>query len=89
MSKQPVINIKVARKLLKIVNAGLTFGLGEPILGQMCVEAAVCFALGQEHGDQPECVSSAVRSLKSVSMTLCGHRIRLAQRDCVGWRWLS
>jgi hypothetical protein len=30
----------------------------------MCVEAAVCFALGQEHGDEPECVAPAVRSFK-------------------------
>ncbi len=35
-----------ARKLLEVVDAGLCSGLGEPIPGQMCVEAAICFALG-------------------------------------------
>jgi hypothetical protein len=30
----------------------------------MCVEAAVCFALGLPHGDDPACVARAVRSLK-------------------------
>jgi hypothetical protein len=30
----------------------------------MCVEAAVCYALGQPHGDEPECVNDAVRWFK-------------------------
>jgi hypothetical protein len=30
----------------------------------MCVEAAVCYALGQEHGDQPTCVNGTLRSFK-------------------------
>jgi len=30
----------------------------------MCVEAAVCFAMGLPHGDDPACVSRALRSLK-------------------------
>ena len=30
----------------------------------MCVEAAVCFALDLPHGDEPRCVSAAVRALK-------------------------
>jgi hypothetical protein len=28
------------------VDASLVVGLGEPVLGQMCVVAAVCYALG-------------------------------------------
>jgi hypothetical protein len=32
----------------------------------MCVEAAVCYALGQPHGDDPECVNDAVRRFKIV-----------------------
>ena len=58
------IDEKIARKVLEVVNAGLSSGMGKPIPGQMCVEAAVCYALGLDHGDDPECVSSALRSLK-------------------------
>ncbi len=58
------INIAVARKVLEVVDAGLVRGVGEPKPGQMCVEAAVCYALGLPHGDDPQCVSHALRSLK-------------------------
>jgi hypothetical protein len=54
----------IAAKVLEVVDAGLAYGIGKPVPGQMCVEAAVCFALGLKHGDDPECVSRAVRSLK-------------------------
>ena len=30
----------------------------------MCVEAAVCYALGLPHGDDPGCVAASVRLLK-------------------------
>jgi hypothetical protein len=53
-----------AQKILKVVDAGLSDGLGNPIPGEMCVEAAVCYALGLPHSDDPKCVSSALRSLK-------------------------
>jgi hypothetical protein len=58
------IDINVARKVLEIVDAGLVRGVGNPKAGQMCVEAAVCYALGLPHGDDPQCVSRALRSLK-------------------------
>lgn len=54
----------IARKVLDIVDAGLVRGVGVAQPGQMCVEAAVCYALGLPHGDNPGCVSRAVRSLK-------------------------
>ena len=54
----------IATKVLSVVDAGLVDGVGKPIPGQMCVEAAVCFALGLPHGDEPGCVSPALRSLK-------------------------
>ncbi len=41
----------------------------------MCVEAAVCYALGQTHGDQPDCVGYAVNCVK----------IMINDRGC----WLS
>jgi hypothetical protein len=58
------IDLELARKVLSIVDAGLTHGLGKPEPGQMCVEAAVNYALGAPHGDQPACVASSLRSLK-------------------------
>jgi hypothetical protein len=54
----------IAKKVLKIVDTGLVCGLGSPIPGRMCVEAAVCFALGEPHGDSPSCVDEVVRSFK-------------------------
>jgi len=60
----PEINRELAAKVLGIVDQGLVKGVGRPEPGQMCVEAAVCYALGLPHGDDPQCVSSALRSLK-------------------------
>ena len=62
----PTIEItkEIASKVLAVVDAGLVRGVGNPKLGQMCVEAAVCYALDLPHGDHPQCVSRALRSLK-------------------------
>ena len=54
----------LALKVLSTVDAGLCSGVGEPIPGKMCVEAAVCYAMGLPHSDKPTCVSTALRSLK-------------------------
>src|SRR5690348_5482047 len=54
----------VARKVLATVDAGLCKGAGVPQPGQMCVEAAVCYALDLPHGDDPPCVGAAVRAFK-------------------------
>jgi hypothetical protein len=53
-----------AVKVLEVVDAGLISGLGKPMPGEMCVEAAVCYALGLPHGDNPACVSPALIALK-------------------------
>lgn len=58
------INETLVTDLLSIVDAGLVRGVGVPIPGSMCVEAAVCFALGLPHGDDPQCVSHILRELK-------------------------
>ena len=55
---------EVAQKVLDTVNPGLVSGIGKPIPGQMCVEAAVCFALGLPHGDEPDCVAPSLRTFK-------------------------
>lgn len=56
----------IAAKVLEVVDCGLVKGLGKPIPGMMCVEAAVCYALGEPHSDAPSCVSEAIRTLKIV-----------------------
>ena len=55
---------EIITKLIDTVNAGLCFGIGTPEPGKMCVEAAVCYALGLPHGDDPPCVGGAVRYYK-------------------------
>jgi hypothetical protein len=59
-----IITAENVKKLLETVDAGLVKGLGKPVPGQMCVEAAVCYALGLPHSDDPGCVSQSVRELK-------------------------
>lgn len=56
----------LAKRVLEVVDLGLSDGVGEPIPGKMCVEAAVCYAMGQEHNDDPICVHSAVREGKII-----------------------
>lgn len=58
------ITRELAQKVLAVVDKGLSEGLGDPIPGKMCVEAAVCYALGEDHDDKPSCVANAVRSVK-------------------------
>lgn len=58
------ITTRIAKRVLKVVNAGLIQGIGSPEPGHMCVEAAVCYALGEPHGDEPSCVQHAFRLFK-------------------------
>jgi hypothetical protein len=58
------VSESLARKVLETVDAGLSHGLGEPVPGKMCVEAAVCYAMGLPHSDRPTCVGEAVRRFK-------------------------
>lgn len=51
-----------ARKVLKVIDAGLVSGLGSPKPGEMCVMAAINFALGEKHGDSPSCVHPTIRA---------------------------
>jgi hypothetical protein len=61
---RPELTSEIAAKVLAVVDAGLVCGLGKPEPGKMCVEAAVCYALGLPHGDDPQCVGLAVRRFK-------------------------
>ena len=64
MDNQIAITKELAQKVKETVSHGLVKGLGKPELGQMCVEAAVNYACGLPHGDNPLCVGNAVRSFK-------------------------
>jgi len=64
MQTEIIINEALAIKVKEVVSKGLTKGLGKPNLGEMCVEAAVNYACGLPHGDNPSCVGSAVRAFK-------------------------
>jgi|SRR5579859_1583657 len=55
---------QTAIKILDLLKHGLVRGLGNPEPGKMCVEAAVCYAMGLPHSDNPPCVAAAVRSFK-------------------------
>ena len=65
-SAEMQINEQIAAKVLETVRHGLVSGLGIQEPGKMCVEAAVCYALGMPHGDEPTCVSPSVRRFKIV-----------------------
>ena len=62
----PAFNIdeKFVKSLLSVVDKGLVQGLGQPVPGQMCVEAAVCYAMGLPHDDKPTCVNEIVTGFK-------------------------
>lgn len=54
----------LAAKVLATVDAGLVQGIGIAEPGAMCIEAAVCYAMGLPHSDRPTCVGEAVRAFK-------------------------
>ncbi len=64
MTNEFALTEPLARKVLEVVDAGLVAGMGQPVPGKMCVEAAVCYAQGLPHSDKPSCVAPALRELK-------------------------
>ena len=62
--KNTPITKALVLKVLKVVDAGLSHGVGSPQPGQMCVEAAVAYAMGEPHTDNPKCVLRAIRDMK-------------------------
>lgn len=63
-NKKVNVNLALARKVLSVVNKGLSRGLGVRRPGEMCVEAAVAYASGEEHTDNPSCVHRHLASIK-------------------------
>ena len=55
------ITTEIRDRLTTAITPGLVSGLGQPEPGQMCVEAAICWALGESHGDRPTCVAAPDR----------------------------
>jgi hypothetical protein len=51
------------KKFDEILERGLSSGLGTPE-DKVCIEAAICMTLGLPHGDDPGCVSRAIRAFK-------------------------
>src|SRR5690349_11271401 len=58
------VNDMIARRVIHIVSAGLSDGIGNDTIGHMCVEAAVCYAYGLGRDDAPPCVHPYLRSFK-------------------------
>ena len=77
---------KHARKISELVSHGLVKGLGNPIPGQMCVEAVVCFALNLPHNDNPPCVGEAVRDYK-IKLNDCNWDNNIARAE--GMKYLA
>jgi hypothetical protein len=64
--KQPTdkVDANAVRRVLGVLSKGIVHGLGKPIPGQMCVEAAVSYSMGYEHSDKPDCVSELISDFK-------------------------
>lgn len=59
------ITAAIASKIIEVVNKGLVGGMiGDPVPGKMCVEAAVCYAMGEPHTEEPRCVDLVIRHIK-------------------------
>lgn len=59
-----VVDKNAALRVLGVLKKGITHGLGNAIPGQMCVEAAVSYAMGYDHSDRPQCVSDYIADFK-------------------------
>ena len=64
MTKPFILTPLLVSNVLQVVDKGLVRGVGTPKPGNMCVEAAVCYAMGLPHGDEPTCVSPVIRKFK-------------------------
>ena len=53
--------MNIESKLTEIISHGLIAGLGSAAPGHMCIEAAVCLALGEPFSDSPSCVAKPDR----------------------------
>lgn len=67
-----IVNGDFASCVLALVDKGLVSGLGDPVPGQMCVEAAVAYASGEDHNDNPSCVNPKLASVKIALNDDCG-----------------
>ena len=56
------ITEELARKILDLSGAGLVYGLGNQVPGEMCAQALICYVLGEPHNAKPSCVDDEVNS---------------------------
>lgn len=56
-------DLELRARLTEIIQEGLVSGMGNPVPGELCVEAAICLALGEEHNDFPSCVAAIDRNV--------------------------
>ena len=65
MSTEPIYNEYTVKKFIHLCSFGLVKGLGRPIEGKMCVEAAIALAHNLPHQDKnPSCVDNDVATVK-------------------------
>lgn len=77
---------KFLREYNKILKRGLSCGLGEAD-GKMCIEAAVCTALGLDFDDHPKCTGNDIAEFK---ITLNDHKgWDSDEARSKGLRWLG
>lgn len=58
------INEEFAKKVLGLVDQGLSNGMGNGTPGAMCIEAVVAYASGEEINDHPKCVDHSLANQK-------------------------
>lgn len=51
------------KKLTELASKGFIVGIGTPNPGRLCIESAICLAMGEPHGDTPSCVHLLDRKL--------------------------
>lgn len=66
LKRAEILHPKFVKRMLSIVDEGLSEGEGDPKPGEMCIEAAIGYAAGEKFGDEPTCVDSGLRDFKII-----------------------
>jgi hypothetical protein len=82
-----VITKELIEKIDLVLSRGLSKGLGN-VDGKMCVEAAICYALGEPHGDKPSCVEETEVNPFKITLNDSSRWVSEASR-AVGMRSLA
>jgi hypothetical protein len=60
-----MITQELVDKIDDLLKHGICQGVGLPEPGRMCVEAVICYAFGEPHGDKPKCVAPDLANFKT------------------------